>query len=78
MDELLGRYEGELDIEQQEEEKQKDVFNNERGAIIAMEVNLLKQVSIRQLKMGAKKEAYLSRAETIDQFMDQDKCDQTM
>ena len=61
MDELLGAYENELDIDT-------DV-DGVAGAKMAQEVNLLKQASEQQMDMALQREQSLQHGEAIDNFM---------
>ena len=62
MDDLLGAYEDELDID-------RDDFDDDEGAKMAQEVNLLKQASEQQMDMAMQREQSLSHGEAIDQYM---------
>ena len=73
MDELLGNYEQELDID-----TDSDQLASRNGCVIAQEVNLLKQASEQNMEVAMKKEQSLSHGEAIDQYMPTDSCIATM
>ena len=45
------------------------------GASIAAEVNMLKQASQQQMDLAMRKEASLTHADSIDNYMDMDQCE---
>ena len=62
MDELLGAYEDELDIDTTD-------LDGISGAKMAQEVNLLKQASEQQMDVAMQREQSLQHGEAIDNFM---------
>ena len=72
MNDLLASYEEDLGIE---EDNVTDDYNNDAGATIAQEVNLLKQVSEQQLEVALKHEMSLQHGESIDQYMNTERCE---
>ena len=69
MDELLAGYEEDFGLDDHPD------FDSDKGATIASEVNLLKQVSEQHMNLALTTEASLSRPESIDQHMDLEKCE---
>ena len=73
MNDLLASYEEDLGIE--EDDAAMTDYNNDAGATIAQEVNLLKQVSEQQLEVALKHEMSLQHGESIDQYMNTERCE---
>ena len=74
MNDLLAGYEEDLGIKDEDEEITD--YNEESGATIAHEVNLLKQVSEQQMEFALRQEMSLSHGESIDQYMNTMQCEQ--
>ena len=65
MNDLLAAYEDDLGITEENQQTQSD-FNDQSGATIAHEVNLLKQVSEQQMEVALRQEMSLCHGESID------------
>lgn len=74
MNDLLAGYEEDLGITEEESPD----FDEDAGATIAHEVNLLKQVSEQQMEFALRQEMSLSHGESIDQYMNTTKVEQKM
>ena len=64
MNDLLAAYEDDLGIT--EDQQAPSDFNDQSGATIAHEVNLLKQVSEQQMEVALRQEMSLCHGESID------------